>query len=96
MTTRITRIEGQAGGDAVLRVEGSLTLEEARLLEEACHDLRERGGRGVRVNLAGLSFLDHESATLLCRLKVRPGVELEGAHLFVQELIERAERDAGA
>jgi anti-anti-sigma regulatory factor len=93
MTTRITEIEGQGDGDAVLKVEGSLTLEDARLLEKVCHDLRERQGGGVRIDLAGLSFLDDESASLLRRLKRLPGVELEGAHLFVWQVIEEAERN---
>jgi anti-anti-sigma regulatory factor len=96
MTTRITQIEEQHGRGAVLKVEGSLTLEDARLLEKVCRELRGPNGRGVRINVAGLSFLDDESAALLCRLKGLPGVELEGAHLFVMEVIERAERSGAA
>ena len=42
------------------------------------------------------SFLDDESASLLCRLKRLPGVELEGAHLFIMEVIAQAERHGGA
>ena len=93
MTTRITQIEEQEGGDAILRVEGWLSLEDAKLLEKVCHDLRERNGGGVRVDLSGLSFLEEESASLLCRLKGLPGVELEGARLFVRQVIEQAERN---
>jgi anti-anti-sigma regulatory factor len=93
MTTRITQIEEQTAGSAVLKVEGSLTLEDAKLLEKVCSDLQEQHGCDVRINLAGLSFLDEKSASLLCRLKKTPGVELEGAHLFVWQLIERAERN---
>lgn len=95
MTTRITQIEAQSGGDAMLKVEGSLTLEDARLLEKACHDLRGQDGRGVKIDVAGLSFLDRESASLLCRLRELPGVELQGAHLFVLQVIEQAERNGG-
>lgn len=93
MTTRITQIKEQSGGEAILKVEGSLTIEDARLLEKVCHNLREQQGGGVRINVAGLSFLDDESASLLCRLRGLPGVELEGAHLFIMEVIERAERN---
>jgi len=96
MTTRITHIEGQKGAVAILRVEGSLTLEEAGVLEKVCNDLREQHGRGVRIDLAGLSFLDDESASLLCRLKGLPGVEIEGAHLFVLQVIDRAEGNGDA
>lgn len=96
MTTRITHIEGQGGEVATLRVEGSLTFEEARVLENVCQDLRERHGCGVRIDLAGLSFLDQQSASLLCRLKVLAWVELAGAHLFVQQMIEQTEMNGGA
>lgn len=68
----------------------------ARLLEKVCHDLREQQGGGVRINVAGLSFLDDESASLLCRLRGLPGLELEGAHLFIMEVIERAGRNGAA
>jgi anti-anti-sigma regulatory factor len=96
MTTRITQIEEHGGGDAILKVEGSLTFEDAMLLEKVCHDLRARHGRGVRVDLSGLSFLDDASASLLCRLKGLPGVALEGVHLFVQQVIELAEKNEAA
>ena len=93
MTTRITQVDGQSNGDAVLKVEGSLTLEDARLLEGVCKDLRGHEGRGVRIDLSALSFLDEESASLLRGLKSLHGVELEGAHLFVRQVMEQAERN---
>jgi len=93
MTTRITQIVGRGSGRAVLKVEGSLTLEDARLLEEVCRDLRGLEGRGVRIDLSALSFLDEESASLLRGLKRLPGVELEGAHLFVRQVIEQADNN---
>ena len=96
MTTRITQINEEDDRGAILRVEGAPTIEEARVLDKVCRDLREREGCGVRINLAGLSFLDDESASLLCRLKRLPGVELEGAHLFIMEVIAQAERNGGA
>ena len=96
MTMRITHIKGRRGTAPILKVEGSLTLKEAGVLEKACNDLREQHGRGVRIDLAGLNFLDDESASLLCRLKGLPGVELEGMHLFVLQVIERAERNGDA
>jgi anti-anti-sigma regulatory factor len=93
MTTRITQIEEQGGGEAILKVEGSLTLEEALLLKIVCQDLRGQNGVGIRVDLSGLSYLDEESAAVLLGLKRLPGVELEGAHLFVGQVIERAKRN---
>ena len=53
MTTRITQIDEQEDRGAVLKVEGALTIEEARVLEKVCRDLRGREPHGVRINLAG-------------------------------------------
>jgi anti-anti-sigma regulatory factor len=92
MTTRITQMEEQGGREAVIKVEGSLTPEDAELLEKVCHDLRGQNGGGVRIDLNGLSYLDDESASVLLGLKRLPGVVLDGAHLFVSQVMERAER----
>lgn len=93
MTTRITQLEGcVAGGRVLLRVEGSLSLADAELLERVCSDLKARTGARVTVDLADISFLDSESASVLARLRREQQVELEGAHFFVQQVIEIAER----
>ena len=93
MTTRITQLEGRvAGGKALLRVEGTLALGDAQLLEQVCTDLRAQTGASVTVDLADISFLDSESASVLARLKREQEVSLEGIHLFVQQVIEIAER----
>ena len=93
MTTRITQIEGSvAEGRAVVRVEGSLGAADAELLEQVCADLRARSGASVTVDLADISFLDSESASVLARLRREQEVTLEGVHFFVQQVIEIAER----
>lgn len=92
MTTRITEIEGGEGERAVLRVEGSLGAAEAEVLERACEELREQTGRGVLLDLAGLSFLDTESAAVLARLRRDENVALGGLHFFIQQVIDLAER----
>ena len=96
MTTRITQLEGRvAGGRALLRVEGSLELADAKLLEQVCTDLRAQTGAGVTVDLADISFLDSESASVLARLRREQEVNLEGVHFFIQQVIEIAERAKG-
>lgn len=93
MTTRITQLEGRAaGGRTLVRVEGSLGLADAELLEQVCADLKARSGAAVTVDLADISFLDSESASVLARLRREQEVTLEGVHLFVQQVIEIAER----
>jgi anti-anti-sigma regulatory factor len=93
MPTRITQLESEDGTRTILRVEGSLTLEDAELLERICGDLREQSGNSLSIDLADLNFLDSESASVLYRLK-QDGVELEGLHYFIQKEIELIERKA--
>ena len=91
MPTRIRQIED--GQRIILRVEGSLTLEDAALLENICRDLQKRADEArIVFDLADLSFLDSESASVLHRLKEEYDVTLEGVHQFIQQAIEMAER----
>lgn len=93
MTTRITQLEGRvAGGRALLRVEGTLSLAEAKLLEHVCSDLKAQTGSNVTLDLTDISFLDSESAAVLARLRREQEVSLEGVHFFVQQVINIAER----
>jgi anti-anti-sigma factor len=93
MTTRITSLEGRDAGErALIRVEGTLSLSDAELLEQVCAELRARSGSGVVVDLTDISFLDSESASVLARLRREQEVTLEGVHFFVQQVIEIAEQ----
>ena len=93
MTTRITRIGKPGREKTTLRVEGSLRLEDAELLESTYANLPTEGLENVAIDLSGLSFLDSESALVLRRLRDL-GVELVGLHFFTQRLIEMAENSA--
>src|SRR6266699_2412309 len=75
----------------VLKVEGSLYLKDAELLEKICRDVGSQTQRCVTLDLAALSFLDSDSAAILCRLKREQGVRLEGLHLFIEKVVELAE-----
>ena len=109
MPLRITEIEcdkanGLNGGSAkrghshdcgtMLKVEGSLYLQDAELLEKICRDIGGQSGRHITLDLADLSFLDSDSASVLCRLKREQGVSLEGLHLFIAKVIELTEAEA--
>jgi anti-anti-sigma regulatory factor len=91
MPTRITQVDAPQEGVTRLRVEGSLYLADAELLERVCRDMQQETGRAITLDLADLSFLDSDSATVLSRLRRELGVGLEGLHLFVQKVIELAE-----
>jgi anti-anti-sigma factor len=96
MPTSITQLESEDGTRTILRIEGSLTLADAELLERICADLREQtDGKGISLDLADLNFLDSESASVLYRLK-QQGIEMEGLHYFIQKEIELAEKKSPA
>ena len=93
MATSITQIEDQERGLTVLRVEGEVTLDDARLLERISRDLKEENaGKDVVIDLADIDFLDSEGASVLRRLNQEEGVAFEGVHYFVQTVIEQVEK----
>jgi anti-anti-sigma regulatory factor len=95
MPTRITQVGDQNGSPRRLKVEGTLTLADAELLEAICNEICEHSGSCVSVDLADITFLDSESASVLCRLKGQ-GISLEGLDLFVRKVVELAEKTVGA
>lgn len=80
--------------ETMLKVEGTLYLEDAELLEKICRDIGVKSKRHITLDLADLSFLDSDSASVLCRLKHEQGVSLEGLHLFIAKVIELTEAEA--
>jgi len=88
MAVRISQAEDHESGSVILRVEGTLTLEYAQLLEGMSHEVRGRLGRNVIVDLAGVAFLDEASAAVLRRLKQQPGIALAGCQLYTRQMIE--------
>ena len=93
MPTRITEVRTPDAQRMTLRVEGSLGVEDAELVEKVCRDLRRETGRRITLDLADLSFIDSDSAQILCRLRAEQDVTLEGLHLFIQRVVELAEQD---
>ena len=75
----------------VFKVEGTLYLSDAELLEKICRDVGNETRRPVTLKLDELSYLDSESAAVLCRMKREQNVTLEGLHLFIEKVIELTE-----
>jgi len=75
----------------VFKVEGTLYLRDAELLEKICRDVGNQTKRPVTLELAGLSYLDSDSAAVLCRMKREQNVSLEGLHLFIEKVVELTE-----
>ena len=75
----------------VFKVEGTLYLRDAELLEKICRDVGNQTKRPVILELAGLSYLDSDRAAVLCRMKREQNVSLEGLHLFIEKVVELTE-----
>ena len=80
----------------VFKVEGTLYLRDAELLEKICRDVGNQTKRPVTLELTGLSYLDSDSAAVLCRMKREQNVSLEGLHLFIEKLVELTEESENA
>lgn len=92
MTTRITKLESNRS-KTTLRVEGSLHMEDAEVLESAFSNLRAENDHQIEIDLSDITFIDSESAAVLSRLQAL-GAELVGLHFFAQKLIELAQNSA--
>ena len=90
----MTRDTGTA--PTVFKVEGTLYLRDAELLEKICRDVGNQTKRPVTLELAGLNYLDIESAAVLCRMKREQNVSLEGLHLFIEKVVELTEESEKA
>ena len=75
----------------LLKVEGTLHQKDAELLEKICRQISTQNGRPVALELSELCFLDSDSAKVLCRMKRKQGVQLQGLNLFIKKVIELAE-----
>jgi hypothetical protein len=89
-------LPGSVTGDVeiqptVLKVEGTLYLRDAELLEKICRDIGNQTRQPVTLELAGLSYLDSDSAAVLCRMKREQNVNLAGLHLFIEKVVELTE-----
>jgi anti-anti-sigma regulatory factor len=91
MTLRISQILDAERNSAVLRLEGTMSADEAVLLEGYCGDLARQSIPSITLDLEGLTFLDEESGAAIRRLRQAMGVTLIGSCLFTHEVIEGGE-----
>jgi hypothetical protein len=92
MATHITQIEDSERNRLILRVDGTMTIDDAVLLEKIARNLHSGTGKKVTIDLADLDFLDSDSAPILKRLENTDGFNIEGTEIFLQSAIDEAER----
>ena len=88
MTLRISQLLDTRKSSATLRLEGTMSADEAVLLERYCGDLASQSIASITLDVEGLTFLDEESGAAIRRLRKAMGVTLIGCCLFTQEVID--------
>ncbi len=91
MSTTINQIEDRESGKIILRVAGSMELEDAVLLEKIALGIRSELGANLTIDLADLNFLDSESAPVLMRIEREDGFSIEGMEIFLQHTVNETE-----
>ena len=92
MATQITQIDQPERNRIILRVEGDMLSEDARLIEKIADCMAIETGQSISIDLADLSFMDGDAASVLRKMTERNGVEIEGVELFLQSAVDMAER----
>jgi anti-anti-sigma regulatory factor len=92
MATHITQIDDEERNRMILRIDGTMTVDDAILLERIAKNLHESRAKTIMIDLADLDFLDSDSAPILKRLENTDGFEIEGTESFLQTAINDVER----
>jgi len=92
MPTQIKQIDDPDRGITIFRVEGDMLFEDAILLGRIAKDHQEDTGNSITIDLADLDFLDSDSAPILKRLESEHGFEIIGTEIFLQSLVNAAEK----
>ena len=92
MPTQITQVEDTERGKSILRVEGTMTEQDAVLLEKIALEIREQSGQNLTLDLADLDFLDSDSGSILKRMEREHGFELEGIEFFLQKAVDETNK----
>ena len=92
MPTQITQIDQPEKLRTVLRVEGDMLSEDARLIARIAGDMADETGHSISIDLSDLSYMDSEAASVLRQITDRNGIEIEGIEFFLQSAVDMAER----
>lgn len=71
-----------------------MTLDDALLIERVVTSGEHGIGVNTTLDLADLTFIDSDAASVIKRLRDEHGVEIDGVEFFLQKAIDDAERAA--
>jgi anti-anti-sigma regulatory factor len=92
MATQITQIDHPEKNLTVLRVEGDMLSDDAQLIGKIASCATDETGHDITIDLADLSFMDSEAASVLRKLSENGIVAIDGVEIFLQAAVDMAER----
>ncbi|HEV7698921.1 MAG TPA: hypothetical protein VGO43_01695 [Pyrinomonadaceae bacterium] len=92
MPTEIKQIRDAERGETVLRISGEMFQDDALLVAKIASDLRRESHDLVRLDLADLDLIDSDAAHILRGLLEADGYRIEGMEIFLQSVVDEAER----
>ena len=95
MPTNIDQIRDAERKVTRLRIDGEMFGVDAALVYRIATCIHEDTGDSVILDLADLDLLDSEAATILRDLVDRDGFTIEGMEIFLQTVVNDAERRDG-
>ena len=92
MPTNIKQTRDDERQITTLQVDGEMLYDDAVLLEKIVNCMRDETGDTVAVDLADLDLMDSDAAPIIRRLGEQQGISLIGMEIFVQTIVDSAER----
>jgi anti-anti-sigma regulatory factor len=92
MPTQITQIDDDDRGVTIYRVEGEMFAEDVELISRLAVQQQSDSGNSIVIDIADLDFIDSNSAPLLRRLESEHGFEITGSEIFLQNIVNAAEK----
>lgn len=92
MATQINQIDNVEVRTTILRIEGEMFQDDAKLVDRIAKEIRSDIGNKIVIDLADLDFLDSDAASTLRQLADLDGFAIEGIEIFLQAAVNNAER----
>lgn len=93
MATHITQVNDDENRQVRLRVEGDMFVDDAVNIERIAGFVGSATDYEVVLDVADLDFMDSESAPVLMKLEKQGLFRIEGIEIFLQNVVNDAERN---
>jgi anti-anti-sigma regulatory factor len=92
MPTEIRQIDDIESARTTFRLAGEMLCEDAELLERIVKCVVDDSGNSVEIDLADVTLIDSNAASILRRLTDEEGYTIVGTEILLQNAVDVAER----